>query len=106
VDGRVNPGHDGVLELRVGVAGSEVDGLVLDCRARRCRARNDGESAREIPACVVPSSVGDIEIAAPDPVVVLQSVGVMAATRFMRVITMDTAAPVIRRAGMPRVVTP
>jgi hypothetical protein len=54
----------------------------------------------------VPSAVGDIEIAAPDPVVVLQSPGVVRATRYMRVITMDTAAPVIRRAGMPRVVTP
>jgi hypothetical protein len=54
----------------------------------------------------VPSAVGDIEIAAPDPVVILQSPGVVRATRYMRVITMDTAAPVIRRAGMPRVVTP
>jgi len=54
----------------------------------------------------VPSAVGDIEIAAPDPVVILQSPGELAATRYIRVITMDTAAPVTGRAGMPRVVTP
>jgi len=54
----------------------------------------------------VPSAVGDIEIAAPDPVVILQSPGVVAATRYMRVITMESAAPVMGRGGMPRVVTP
>jgi hypothetical protein len=54
----------------------------------------------------VPSSVGDIAIAAADPVVVLQSPSVLAATRFMRVITMETPAPATGRGGLPRVVTP
>ncbi len=55
----------------------------------------------------VPSAVGDIEIAAPDPVVIMQSPGVVRATRYMRVITMDDAGGGLpMRGGMPRVVTP
>ncbi len=55
----------------------------------------------------VPSAVGEIAIAAPDPVVIMQSPGVVRATRFMRVITMDDAGGGLpMRGGLPRVVTP
>jgi hypothetical protein len=53
--GRVKPGQDGVLDLRVGVGGSEVGGLVLDCRVASCECthsrdapRNDGGRAEDI----------------------------------------------------------
>ncbi|OYY05450.1 MAG: hypothetical protein B7Y73_01650 [Acidocella sp. 35-58-6] len=50
----------------------------------------------------IPSAIGDINIDAPDPVVIMQA----PAARLVRVITMDSLAAEPSRPGMPRVITP
>ncbi|OYV33642.1 MAG: hypothetical protein B7Z80_23495 [Rhodospirillales bacterium 20-64-7] len=50
----------------------------------------------------IPSAIGDINIDAPDPVVIMQA----PAARMVRVITMDSLAAESSRPGMPRVITP
>ncbi|MDR3520504.1 MAG: transglycosylase SLT domain-containing protein [Acidocella sp.] len=50
----------------------------------------------------IPSAINDINIDAPDPVVIMQA----PAARLVRVITMESLAAEQSRPGMPRVITP
>lgn len=55
----------------------------------------------------IPSAIGDIALTAPDPVIILQSPALRAATSHIRIITMDdTPAPLARHSFMPRIITP
>lgn len=55
----------------------------------------------------IPSAIGNISLTAPDPVIILQSPAVRAATSHIRIITMDdSTTPLTHHSFMPRIITP
>lgn len=54
----------------------------------------------------ISSAIDDITLTAPDPVIILQSPAVRAATRNIHIITMDDTTPLTRNSFMPRIITP